>query len=54
MIGTKKIYSSTNKEALAMISIIEKFRHYLLGNSFTLFVDRQALIYLVGKLIITG
>jgi hypothetical protein len=36
-----------------MIYAIKKFHHYLLGNSFTLFVDHQALIYLVNKPMVT-
>jgi hypothetical protein len=39
MIGAKKNYSTTKKEALAMIYVIKKFCHYLLGNNFTFFVD---------------
>ncbi len=54
MIGVEKNYSTIEKEALAMISVIEKIFHYLLGNVFTFFVDHQTLIYLVNKLIIIG
>jgi hypothetical protein len=50
----KKNYSTTKKEAFAMIYAIKNFRHYLLGNSFTYFVDHQTLIYLVNKLIVIG
>jgi hypothetical protein len=39
MNGAKKNYSTTKKEALAMIYAIKKFCHYLLGNNFTFFVD---------------
>jgi hypothetical protein len=54
MNGTKKNYSTTKKEALAMIYAIKKFRHYLLENNFTFFVDHQALIYLINKPTING
>jgi hypothetical protein len=39
MTRTKKIYSTTEKEALAMIYPIKKFGHYMLGSNFTFFVD---------------
>jgi hypothetical protein len=50
----EKNYSTTRKEALVMIYVTKKFHHYLLGNSFTFFVDHQALIYLVNKPTVTG
>jgi len=49
MIRVEKNYSTTEKGALAMICVIKKLCHYLLGNSFIFFVDHQALIYLVNK-----
>jgi len=45
-------YSTTKKKTLAMIYVVKKFRHYLLGNRFTLFVDHQSLLYLVNKPIV--
>jgi hypothetical protein len=41
--------STIEKEALAMIYAIRRFQHYLLGNSFTFFIDHQALLHLVNK-----
>jgi hypothetical protein len=32
-----------------MVYALNKFRHYMLGNMFTFFVDHMALIYLVNK-----
>ncbi len=32
-----------------MVYALHKFRHYLLGNMFTFYVDQMALIYLVNK-----
>ncbi len=50
MNSAKKNYTATEKEALVMIYAVKKFRHYLLGNNFILFVDHQALFYMVNKL----
>jgi len=54
MNSAKKNYTTTEKEILAMIYVVKKFRHYLLGNNFTFFVDHQALLYLVNKPIVTS
>jgi hypothetical protein len=53
MTRAKKNHSTIEKEALVMIYALKKFRHYLLGNNFTFFIDHQALIYLVNKPIVT-
>ena len=37
-----------------MIYAIKKFRNYLLANKFVLFIDHQALLYLVNKPCNTG
>ena len=42
-------YTTTEKEALAMVYAVNKFRHYLLGNKFIFYVDHLALQYLVNK-----
>ncbi len=42
-------YTTTTKKALAMVYALHKFRHYLLGNKFTFFVDHMVLTYLVNK-----
>ncbi len=39
-------YSSTEMEALAMLSAIEHFDHYLIGTHFTAYTDHQALLSL--------
>jgi hypothetical protein len=36
-------------ESLAMIYVIKKNPHYLLGNNFTFFVNHKTLIYLINK-----
>jgi hypothetical protein len=42
-------YTTTERKALAMVYALQKFRHYLLGNMFTFFVDHMALVYLTNK-----
>ena len=36
-------YTTTEREGLAMVYAVKKFRHYLLANQFIFFVDHQAL-----------
>jgi len=45
----EKNYTIIDREALAMVYALHKFRHYLLGNKFTFYVDHMALVYLVNK-----
>jgi hypothetical protein len=35
----ERIYTITKKEALTMVHALHKFKHCLLGNKFTFFVD---------------
>lgn len=42
-------YTRTEREALAMVYALQKFRHYLLSNKIIFFVDHMALTYLVNK-----
>lgn len=46
----EKNYTTTEREGLSMVYAMKKFCHYLLENQFILFVDHQALLYLVNKL----
>ena len=50
----EKAYTTTEREALGMIFSVQKFRHYLLGNFFVFYVDHQALLYLINKVVIQG
>jgi hypothetical protein len=54
MNNVKMNYTTIEKEALAMIYAMKKFKKYLFGNSFTFFMDHQALLYLVNKPIVIG
>jgi hypothetical protein len=46
---TEKNYTTIDREVLAVVYALHKFRHYLLGNMFTFYVDHMALVYLVNK-----
>jgi hypothetical protein len=47
--STEQNYITIEREDLAMVYALHKFRHYLLGNFFVFYVDHMALIYLVNK-----
>jgi heme/copper-type cytochrome/quinol oxidase subunit 1 len=49
MNSAKKKYTIVEKEALAMIYDVKKFRHYLLGNFYFYFVHHKTLLYLVNN-----
>ena len=50
----EKNYTTTEREGLAMVYALQKFRHYLLGASFKMFTDHSALKYLVNKPVLGG
>jgi len=52
--NAEKNYTTTEREALAMVYSLQKFRHYLLGGKFTFFTDHSALKYLVNKPVLEG
>jgi hypothetical protein len=54
LMNSAKNYRPIEKETLTMIYAMKKFKHYLLGNRFTFFVDHQTLLYLVNKPIVTS
>jgi hypothetical protein len=47
-------YTMTEREGLAMIYALQKFRHYLLSSHFKLFTNHFALKYLVNKPMLEG
>ncbi len=49
MNSAKKNYITIGNETLAMIYVVKKFKHYLLRNSFIVFIVHQTLLYLVNK-----
>jgi hypothetical protein len=51
---TKINYTTTEREGLAMVYVLYKFFHYLLGGHFKMFTDHSALKYLVNKPVFGG
>jgi hypothetical protein len=47
-------YTTTEREGLAMVYALQKFRHYLLGGNFKMFTDHSTLNYLVNKPVLGG
>jgi hypothetical protein len=47
-------YTTTEREGLAMVYALQKFRHYLLGGHFKMFTNHFALKYLVNKPVLGG
>jgi hypothetical protein len=47
-------YTMIEREGLAMIYALQKFRHYLLGSHFKFFTDHSTLKYLVNKPMLEG
>ena len=54
LVQSEKNYSVTDKEGLAVIFALKKYRHYLLPNKFQVVVDHQALRYMFTKAEATG
>jgi hypothetical protein len=47
-------YTTTEREGLAMVYALEKFRHYLLGGHFKMFTNHSVLKYLGNKPVLGG
>lgn len=45
-------YTTTEREGLAMVYALQKYRHYLLGGHFKMYTNHSALRYLVKKLVL--
>jgi hypothetical protein len=52
--STEINYTTTEREGLAMVYALQKFRHYLLGGHFKMFIDHPALKYLFNKPVLGG
>ena len=54
MSQAERKYSTTEREALAVIYVCKKFRHYLLGYRIVFHTDHDSLKYLVNKSDLSG
>ena len=52
--STERNYTTTEREGLAMVYPLQKFRHYLLGSHFKMFTYHASLKYLVNKPVLGG
>ena len=50
----EKNYSTIQCEGLAMVYMLQKFRHYLLDGHFKMYTNHSALKYLVNKPVLGG
>ena len=50
----EKNYTTTEREGLAMVYTLHKFKHYLLGSHFKMYTDHSTLKYLVNKPVLGG
>ena len=49
LLPAEKNYTTTEKEFLAVVFAIDKFRSYLVGNKVVVWTDHSALKYLMAK-----
>lgn len=47
-------YTTIEQEALGIVFSIQKFKHYLVENFFVFYVNHQALLYLINKVVFQG
>ena len=50
----EKSYSTTEREGLAIVYTLQKFRYYLLGGHFNMYTDHSVLKYLLNKPVLAG
>ena len=54
MSAVERNYSVTEREALGMVYLVQKYRHYLLRSKFTFHVDHDTLKYMINKPQLSG
>lgn len=47
--NAKKNYITIEREALVVVHALHNFKHYLLGNKFSFYVDHMVLLYQIKK-----
>jgi hypothetical protein len=50
----EKNYTTMEREGLEMVYSLHKFKHYLLGSHFNMYINHYALIYIVNKPMLGG
>jgi len=50
----EKNYSTMKRKGLAMVYVLQKYYHYLLGGHFNMYTNHSALKYLVNKPMLSG
>lgn len=51
---TEHNYTTIKREGLTMVYALQKFRNYLMGSHFKMYINHSALRYLVNKLVLGG
>jgi hypothetical protein len=54
LLDSEHNYNTTEREGLAIVYALQKYKHYLLGKHFKMFTDHSALKYLVNKPVLGG
>jgi hypothetical protein len=54
MFESEKNYNTIEREGLAIVYALQKFRHYLFDKQFKMFIDHSTLKYLVNKPMLGG
>ena len=52
--SAERNYTTIERKGLAMVYALQKFRHYLLGSHFKMFIDHSTLKHLVNKPVLGG
>jgi len=54
LLKAEKNYSKIELKGLAMVYVLQKFRHYFLSGHFKMYIDHSTLKYLVNKPVLGG
>jgi hypothetical protein len=51
---SEQVYNTIEREGIAIVYALQKYRHYLLGKHFKMFTDHSSLRYLVNMPVLGG
>jgi len=54
IVKAEKNYSTTEREGLVMVYVLQKYPHYFLGGHFKIYTNHSTLKYLVNKPVLGG